>query len=186
MPGLTGFWEHPGTPGRCDAPAGLAGSPQKARDAAAGVLDEAYERLHHTGPEWGGNLANHGPMAAEVLARRDRPDQVPAWVDGYIGRLDELPAPGEPVTDDNWRAALGDRVGDWVVYLTRQVAERPWRDVLAAWWPRLLPGIAAGAAHGVIRTGHAVRTLLAGDETPAATRRGRPARHRRRGIRTVR
>jgi hypothetical protein len=50
--------------------------------SAAGVLDEAYERLHHTGPEWGGNLSNHGPMAAEVLARRDHADQVPAWVDG--------------------------------------------------------------------------------------------------------
>jgi hypothetical protein len=136
--------------------------------SADGVLDEAYERLHHTGPEWGGNLSNHGPMAAEVLAHRDRADQVPAWVDRYIGRLDELPAPVEPVTDDNWRAALGDRVGDWVVYLTRQVAERPWRGVLATWWPRLLPGIAAGATHGVIRTGHAVRTLLAGDESPAA------------------
>ena len=137
--------------------------------SAAGVLDEAYERLHHTGPEWGGNLSNHGPMAAEVLARRDHADQVSPWVDRYVGRLDELPAPAEPVTDDNWRAALGDRVGDWVVYLTGQMAERPWRDVLATWWPRLLPGIAAGATHGVIRTGHAVRTLLAGDESPAAT-----------------
>jgi hypothetical protein len=137
--------------------------------SAAGILDEAYERLHRTGPEWGGNLTNHGPMAAEVLARRDHADQVPTWVDGYIGRLDELPAPAEPVTDDNWRDALGDRVGDWVVHLTRQVAERPWRDVLATWWPRLLPGIAAGATHGVIRTGHAVRTLSAGDESPAAT-----------------
>jgi hypothetical protein len=40
--------------------------------------------------------------------------------------------------------------------------------VLTTWWPRLLPGIAAGATHGVIRTAHAVRTLLAGDESPAA------------------
>jgi hypothetical protein len=40
-----------------------------------------------------------------------------------------------------------------------RVQERPWRDVLVTWWPRLLPGIAAGATHGVIRVGHAVRTL---------------------------
>ncbi|MEO7942204.1 MAG: hypothetical protein ABIR34_02255 [Marmoricola sp.] len=33
-------------------------------------LDEAYERFRGTGPEWGGNLSNHGPMAVEVLARR--------------------------------------------------------------------------------------------------------------------
>jgi hypothetical protein len=137
-------------------------------DTAAEILDEAYDRLHSTGPEWGGNLANHGPMAAEALARRGRADLVPGWIDAYVGRLDEMPAPGDPVTDDNWREALGDRVGDWTVYLTRQISEQPWREVLATWWPRLLPGIAAGATHGVIRTGHAVRTLLAGDESPAA------------------
>jgi hypothetical protein len=136
--------------------------------SSAGILDEAYERLHHTGPEWGGNLANHGPMAAEVLARRGRAELVPGWVDAYVTRMEEMPAPSEPVTDSTWREALGGRVADWVVYLSRQVGERPWREVLATWWPRLLPGIAAGATHGVIRTGHAVRTLLAGDESPAA------------------
>jgi hypothetical protein len=40
------------------------------------VLDEAYERLRRTGPEFGrdeegrNSLSNHGPMAVEVLARR--------------------------------------------------------------------------------------------------------------------
>jgi hypothetical protein len=137
-------------------------------DTAAEILDEAYDRLHSTGPEWGGNLANHGPMAAEALARRGRADVIPGWIDAYVGRLDEMPAPSDPVTDGNWRESLGDRVADWTVYLTRQASEQPWRDVLATWWPRLLPGIAAGATHGVIRTGHAVRTLLAGDESPVA------------------
>ncbi|MGE5291052.1 MAG: hypothetical protein ACM3ML_28410 [Micromonosporaceae bacterium] len=132
------------------------------------ALDEAYERLHHTGPEWGGNLANHGPMAVEVLARHGRSDMIRAWLDGYVRRLDSTPTPSDPVTEDNWQEALGDRVADWTVFLTRQTGERPWREVLATWWPRLLPGIAAGATHGVIRTGHAVRTLLVGDESAAA------------------
>lgn len=136
--------------------------------SSAEILDEAYHRLQRTGPEWGGNLSNHGPMAAEVLARRGRADLIPGWLDAYIRRLDEMPAPSDPVTDDNWREALGGRVGDWNVYLGRQVRERPWREVLATWWPRLLPGVAAGATHGVIRTGHAVRTLLGGDESPPA------------------
>ena len=133
------------------------------------ILDEAYERLRDTGPEWGENrLTNHGPMAAEVLVRRGHEDQVHRWVDAYLRRLDELPAASEPITDENWPAALGDqrRIGDWTAYLRRQVAEAPWRDVLLTWWPRLLPGIVAGATHGVIRTGHAVRTLLSGDENP--------------------
>jgi hypothetical protein len=134
------------------------------------ILDEAYERLHDTGPEWGGNLSNHGPMAAEVLVRRGRAEEVPAWLDAYIGRLDELPAPTDPITDATWREALSDfgRIGDWVVYFNNLMRERPWQEVLVTWWPRLLPGIVAGATHGVIRVSHAVRTLLAGDESPPA------------------
>jgi hypothetical protein len=134
------------------------------------TLDEAYARLHATGPEWGGNLSNHGPMAAEVLARRGHADAVPAWVDNYVRRLDELPARRAAITDDTWPTAVGDfaRVGDWTAYFVARLGDHPWREVLITWWPRLLPGIAAGATHSVIRTGHAVRTLLDGDESEPA------------------
>ncbi|MGH3858781.1 hypothetical protein [Actinokineospora sp.] len=134
------------------------------------ILDEAYDRLHGTGPEWGDELSNHGPMAAEVLVRRGHADLVPRWLDAYITRLDALPAPTERITEANWRSALSDfgRVGDWVGYFKDQLREHPWREVPAVWWPRLLPGIVAGATHGVIRVSHALRTLLAGDESPAA------------------
>jgi hypothetical protein len=134
-------------------------------------LNEAYERLSRTGPEWGEDqLTNHGPMAAEVLVRRGHADMVHRWVDDYSRRLDELPAAGEEITGETWREALGDgrRIGDWSAYFSRQVAERPWQEVLVTWWPRLLPGIVAGATHGVIRVSHAVRALLAGDDDAAA------------------
>jgi hypothetical protein len=36
--------------------------------------------------------------------------------------------------------------------------------VLDTWWPRLLPGAAAAATHGVIRVGHATRALTADGE----------------------
>jgi hypothetical protein len=133
----------------------------------AGTLAEAYQRLHHAGPEWHENsLTNHGPMAVEVLVRRGHADDVHRWVDGYVSRLDDLPDATDPITDDTWREAMGDprRVADWTAYLSRQTAEAPWRDVLVRWWPRLLPAIAAGTTHGVIRTSHAVRALLDGDE----------------------
>ena len=63
---------------------------------------------------------------------------------------------------------LGDpiRTGDWIAFFERAMREEPWRDVLATWWPRLLPGIAAGATHGVIRVGHAVRALLDEETEP--------------------
>jgi hypothetical protein len=128
-----------------------------------GTLDEAYERFRPTGPEWGEDtLTNHGPMAAEVLVRHGRGEVLDGWVDRYAGRLDALPGSREPIV--SWRDALGDgaRIGDWTAYFEAQVRERPWQEVLVTWWPRLLPGIVAGATHGVIRTAHAARALAAG------------------------
>ncbi|KAA2266561.1 questin oxidase family protein [Solihabitans fulvus] len=133
-----------------------------------GVLDEAYERLHRTGPEFDGWLSNHGPMAVEAMTRAGQGESVHHWLDDYVRRLDDLPKAREPIV--GWREALGDerRIGDWIELFTRELAEAPWREVLASWWPRLLPGIVAGATHGVIRVGHAVRVLL--DQEPTEPR----------------
>lgn len=114
-------------------------------------------------------------MAVEALVRHGQAGVVHRWVDAYQGRLEELPGPGERITQETWREALGDpkRLGDWPVFFTERLAEAPWRDVLAAWWPRLLPGLAGGATHVVIRTGHAVRALLdeeAAGRAPSAPR----------------
>ncbi|AJT66479.1 hypothetical protein T261_4841 [Streptomyces lydicus] len=138
-------------------------------DTTHGTLDEALERLHTTGPEFRGFLSNHGPMAVEALVRRGQARTVHRWLDTYATKLEDVPSPQSPLDDTNWQEALGDprRVTDWTAYLTRQVAERPWREVLAEWWPRLLPGIAGAATHPVIRVGHAVRVLLEeGEEAP--------------------
>ncbi len=132
------------------------------------LLDEAYERLHRTGPEFEGWLTNHGPMAAESMVRRGHAREVHRWLDGYVRRLEELPRGTWPIAADDWRAALGDphRLGDWLAFFDREVREQPWRAVLETWWPRLLPGIAAGATHGVIRTGHAVHALSSHEDGP--------------------
>jgi Questin oxidase-like len=126
-----------------------------------GTYDDALERFHRTGPEFDGYLTNHGPMVVEVLARRNQDPLIDRWTDRYLRRLDELPRGSWPVDPLHWQDALGDltRTADWIELLQREVDQHPWRDVLARWWPRLLPGIAAGATHGVIRVGHAVRAL---------------------------
>ncbi|WAL96075.1 questin oxidase family protein [Streptomyces sp. Je 1-369] len=130
-------------------------------DNTTGALDEALERLHATGPERLGRLTNHAPMAVEALAARGQAGAVHRWLDLYGPKLEEFPAPVEPVTEANRAAALGDprRAADWIAYFGRRIAEQPWRDVLAQWWPRLLPGLYGGSTHPVIRVGHAVRTL---------------------------
>ncbi|MFF7964337.1 questin oxidase family protein [Streptomyces sp. NPDC007903] len=132
------------------------------------ILDEALERLHGAGPERMGRLTNHAPMAVEALVARGQAAGVHRWVGLYARKLEEFPAGVERVTQANWAAALGDsrRVADWVGYFQREVGERGWREVLAEWWPRLLPGMYGGSTHPVIRVGHAVRTLLAEETGP--------------------
>ena len=141
-------------------------------DASANaLLDEGLSRLAVTGPEFRGGLSNHGPMAAEAMVRLGRAEAVESWLDGYLRRLDEPPAPSDRITDQTWRESLGaiNRVPDWDRYFRAQLAEEPWRDVLARWWPRLLPGLAAAATHGVIRTSHAARSLAAAEQAGADT-----------------
>jgi hypothetical protein len=127
---------------------------------AIGTLDEAYQRLHATGPEFDGWLSNHGPMAAEAMVRHGHAALVHRWLDVYMQRLEEFPRGSGPI-GSAWPDALGDvrRIADWTAYFRREVTEQPWRQALGTWWPRLLPGVAAAATHGVIRVGHAVRAL---------------------------
>ena len=71
--------------GRCclRARAGMAGSFGRVAmgSGGTGILDEAYQRLHATGPEFDGWLSNHGPMAAEAMVRRGHADRVHRWLD---------------------------------------------------------------------------------------------------------
>lgn len=133
-----------------------------------GTLDEAYEQLHGTGPEFEGWLSNHGPMASDALLRLGQGEHLQSWLHGYVTRLEPAPNPRWRLTDDEWREPLGDasRLGDWCALTNEQVHAEPWETVLARWWPRLLPGAVASATHGLIRTGHAVRALREQVNTP--------------------
>jgi Questin oxidase-like len=125
------------------------------------AIDDALERLRHTGPEEPGGAPNHGPMAAEALVALGYDDEVPQWVDRYRAQLGPMPETVLPLTLSTWHDALGShrRVGDWVVFFRRQLSAAPWQAVLTAWFPRLIPGVMAAGTHGLIRTAHAVRAL---------------------------
>lgn len=131
-------------------------------------LDEVYGRLAATGPEFDGWLSNHGPMAADALIRMGHAEQVDSWLAAYTARLEPLPQPCWPIAEELWREPLGDpsRLGDWLTFFALEVELRPWDELLSVWWPRLLPGGIGGAAHGLIRTGHAVRALTEADTAP--------------------
>ncbi len=157
----------------CVAP-GILARPAASRDNAmksSEAIEAALSLLAPTGPEYHGGLANHGPMAAEALVALQRPDAVVPWVEMYRRRLNPHPGGPNPVDPKDWREALGvqGRVGDWIVFFRRELAERPWKTVLSEWTVRLSPGVVAAAFHGAIRTAHAVRSLEA-VETPARVR----------------
>lgn len=131
------------------------------------VLD-ALDRLRGTGPEYQEILANHGPMGSEALVRLGRAEAVPRWVERYKSGLREAPEPRGTLRAEHWSEHLGDvrLVGDWTALLQAEAAERTWTELLGRWWPRLLPGLAASATHGVIRTAHAVRSLASAGPDP--------------------
>lgn len=131
-------------------------------------LLDSLEILAGTGAERNGFLANHGPMAAEALVTLGQAGAAPGWTRHYRQILDEAPAERFRLDPVEWREHLGDidRVGDWTGLFHRELAEHPWPEVLRVWWPRLLPGLAASATHGVIRTAHGVRALAKAGPNP--------------------
>ncbi|MEV7316006.1 hypothetical protein AB0N56_24005 [Streptomyces microflavus] len=149
-------------------------SPLTYTDAVGGAL----ERLRGVGFEHGPRFVNHAPMAAEALAYMGYADDVPRWVDRNLRTHTYHEVPDarwaiDPADPDDWRSALGDfsRVAVWTALFERELALAPWPEVLARWWPRLLPGMSGVLTHGVIRTAHAVRAISRAGEGNLAYRR---------------
>ncbi|HEV2335989.1 MAG TPA: questin oxidase family protein [Stellaceae bacterium] len=130
-------------------------------------LDDALDRLSGYGTELVNGNFNHAPMVAEALCAMGRPQAVMPWIERYQARLVARAPAGKPVPAAEWRGALGnrDRFPAWSALLAAELRDHAWREVLDRWAGRLAPAISAAATHGVIRTGHAVRALMA-DETP--------------------
>ncbi|WP_433894039.1 hypothetical protein [Streptomyces sp. CA-111067] len=140
------------------------------------AINEALERLDHAGFFFGsGNqlrgFAIHAPMGAEALATLGRGEQVPGWVDWYaaqrgLGLLPDPFAPIDPADTSSWRGALGEtrRLADWATLFRHEIDGLGWYETLVRWWPRLTPGMLAGLTHGLIRTSHAVRSIVSVDK----------------------
>jgi len=132
------------------------------------TLDDALETLAGYGIALANGNSNHAPMVAEALCAMGRPDAVMPWIARYRERMLPRPAAGRPVSRDDWRGALGqrDRFADWAAFFREELQEGAWPHALDRWVARLAPGFSAAATHGVIRVGHAVRALGAGETGP--------------------
>jgi hypothetical protein len=132
--------------------------------------DEALDILHGRDAELAFGGTNHGPMAVEALGSLGHRALVQAFLDVYAPRLRPLAA-GRPLSDAERARALGTyaRFPDWVATLDAELVSEPWPDVLRRCGETWLPGVFAGATHGLLRTAHAVRALER-DATPARRR----------------
>ena len=159
---------HPGRESRPEMPLAAAEplpggevarpEPDSHEFAGPDTMDDALALLSKSGPGRG----NHAPMGAEALVTMGHGAKVVAWVEAYMRHKGMEPRPtGRVLVAAEQDRTLGDidRVGDWNATFRHAIAEAPWSDVLRAWLPRLLPGLAGAATHGIIRTSHAVRSL---------------------------
>jgi hypothetical protein len=140
------------------------------------ALDEAYERIAAAGFELPNGFVNHGPMACEALDALGCDEAIDPWARRFANGGEAVePRPPAPGHAFDWQAALGDysRLPDWIGFLGREIDRDGWQAVVAAWVPRLLPGLAVKLFHGAIRAGHAARAI---DSTDTAPRRAELAR----------
>ena len=133
-----------------------------ASPASRDYLDEAYKKLmpYAAGALEDGGIS-HAPMVAEALNTLGRGDAFNAWFDKYRRR--RRPARSRSAAPfDQPHSALG-RERDpnrWSATFRAQLGGG-WKAMLRRWLPVLMPGLAGGAAHGLIRTSHAVRAVKA-------------------------
>lgn len=129
-------------------------------------FDEALQVLAGYDIELQNGNSNHAPMVAEALCAMARPQAVSPWIARYQERLLPRRPAGDPIQAETWRSALGKRhrFADWAEFFGEELRQAPWPEVLDRWTGRLSPGFCAAATHGVIRVGHAVRSVAV-DET---------------------
>ena len=106
-------------------------------------------------------LANHLPMVLVAMHRLGGSDErLNAFFATYRdkNRLPPSPARVIPIARASWDASLGDRAreSDYIAFFLSEVARTGARGAVASYLPRLLPGLAASATHGLMRLAYGV------------------------------
>ena len=143
------------------------------------VYDEALALLAGTAPEYAEGQPNSGATVAAAMVTMDQSHAVVPWLKDYLGRLEPMPAPGEAITRDNWRQALGhgSRASDWTRFFQRELQQAPWRQVIGDWIPKLAPGLSGGGGHPLLHTAAALVGLVAEDHALRKDELGRALGH---------
>lgn len=140
--------------------------PPSTGDALQQLLD-AHLQLP---AEYQDQLSSHLPMALQALhSLGASPQRMQAFYASYAKRFDGMHviAVAQPVAD--WRSLRGqlDTYPALLASMRALVARDGVHATLRALLPDLLPGVAAAAFHGLIRTAHAVQSGHAGEVATA-------------------
>jgi len=131
------------------------------------VLDNALDRVSALDFKIPNPFVNHAPMAVEALAALGQQSVISDWVAHYETAMGRAVSPVTPnwARGFDWKDLLGDYrlLPEWMGYFRQAIDGEGWREVIALWVPRLMPGLVAALFHGVIRTSHAVRAIEVAD-----------------------
>lgn len=124
-------------------------------------------------PEYRDQLTNHLPMALQALQSLGAsPERLRSFYATYVQRFRGLtlpaPTPAHNARLADWRALRGqaDAYPELLTYFNGLIKQGGQDDMDAALrqsLPELLPGVAAAAFHGIIRTAHAVQAQHPGE-----------------------
>lgn len=123
-------------------------------------------------PEYRDGLTNHLPMALHALASLGAPQaRLAAFFDRYAARFEGRAAPPPAAPAADWQALRGadDAFAPLAAHFAAALSRDGVRAVLREALPALLPGVAAAAFHGVIRTAHAIESGHPGELAAALT-----------------
>jgi Questin oxidase-like len=106
-------------------------------------------------------LANHLPMMLVALHRLNASDERLAQYFSTYAEAHHLEPPQcsiSPIIPEDWTNALGDRdrETDYRNFFAGEIDRLGIERVIAAYLPRLLPGLAASATHGLMRFAYGV------------------------------
>ncbi len=129
--------------------------------------DAALAQLAPCGPDLKNGLTSHMPMVVEALCRMGCGDMAAPWLHSRLTEAEPHPPATLHVHEGNWQGFLGktDQFTPWRRFFEGEVEAMDLRDLLDKWVPRLAPGYAGAATHGLLRTAHAARAF-ADHDTP--------------------
>lgn len=127
--------------------------------------DDAMALLAPCSPDLKNGLTSHMPMVVEALCRMGCGEVAADWLRPRLDTALPHTQSNAYLHEGNWQGYLGktDQFAAWRDFMRRETDTFELRELLDKWVPRLAPGYAGAATHGLLRAAHAARAMNAED-----------------------